>query len=797
MSNEQHNNFDKERFFNDPEYRRMIREKRKKNNEQTEQDTSAPDRSPKTFMSRIRNDYHRLLKYLGVYEWKRTITYVGGIVGVGILAMLIYLAYLVQGLPSIEQLENPQTSIASVVKSRDGLILDKYYTENRTYVPLDEISPHVVDALIATEDKRFYKHWGIDMVRTLAIPYYLIQGKVQGGSTISQQLARNLYKKIGRDFSVTRKLREMITAVQIEKNYTKREILEMYLNTVEFSNSAYGIEAAAQTHYNKPAKDLNILQAATMIGTLNAVYAYNPRINPERSKRRRNIVLGNMFNHGFITRQQFDKLSNEPIKLDYQPPSEAGHESRYFGEYVRQKVQKWTKENGYDLYKDGLTIYTTIDSRYQNYAEKALKTKLDSLQTLFEKEWTSYKGDYMDLYWKKFPLILKSYLRETDRYKNGFQNYHTKKESVVFDSLFADPAFIDSVKHARTRLEAGFVSIDPTNGHLLAWVGGSDYGDKQFDHVYQAKRQPGSTFKPFVYTVAIDNGYKPYHKFSKYPTKYYDRAGNVWNPKDPHIPKGPEMISLRQALARSLNNVTVRLLPEIAGAPGTNKLEDLMPAARKIKRMAENMGINMDGVKVYPSIALGTAPVSLLDLVSGYTTFANKGVHIDPMAITRIEDKEGNILKQYQTHSMREVISPETAYTMIDMLRGVIRGGKDFYGTGVRLRNTYNVRQDIAGKTGTTQDAADNWFVAMTPHIVMGAWVGGNDRRIRWPVNSRTGQGAHTALPIVGKFINYCTADKSVPWSYDGFEPPKGYVPPQPPKDEQSDKDKTKGRIGW
>ena len=727
---------------------------------------------------------------------------IAGILLVALVSGGLFLIYLVQGLPSIQELENPETAIASFVKSRDGVVLDKYYVENRNYVPIEDISPNVINALIATEDHRFFQHWGIDMIRTLAIPYHILRGSPQGGSTISQQLARNLYRQIGREFSVTRKLREMITAVQIEHNYTKREIIEMYLNTVEFSNSAFGIEAAAQTHYGKTAENLNVREGATLIGTLKAVYAYNPRLRPERAQFRRNIVLGQMHKRGFISEEQYEQLTAEPITLDYHPPSKTGRESRYLGEYVRQKVMEWTDENDYDLYSDGLNIYTTIDSRYQRYAEKALKTKLDSLQNIFVNEWTSPGGEYMDVLWERYPRFLKSFIRETDRYKNAFSKYNTDQESVVFDTLMADSTFVDSVKRARTRLEAGFVAIDPANGNIMSWVGGSDYGNVQYDHVYQMRRQAGSTFKPFVYAVAIDNGYKPYHKFSKYPSKYYDRSGNVWSPKDPDVPSGPEMVSLRQALARSLNNVTVRLLPEIAGHPGTNKLEDLYPAARKIKRMAVNLGINGDDMNAYPSIALGTAHVSLLELVSAYTTFANEGVHIDPIAITRIEDKEGNVLVEYHPDYKEEVISPETAYIMIDMLRGVIRGGENFrYGTGVRLQNIYGVRQDVAGKTGTTQNSADNWFVAMMPHLVMGAWVGGADRRIRFrtDLNYSIGQGARTALPIVGTFINYATSDESVPWSYDAFDPPKGFVMPEDPQEEENEeiKDEKKGQIGW
>jgi len=774
MSNSDYDN-DMDRYFNDPEYRRQKANEQNGNGDK-ESNGSSFDSNQKP-----------LLKWAAIAA------------GVLIIGLTGFGLYLMQGLPSIEDLENPQTAVASELVSRDGVVLDRYYTENRTYVPIEEISPHAIDALIATEDHRFYNHWGIDIQGIFAAIYQIVTtGDIRGASTISQQLARNLYKKIGREFSLIRKFREMITAIKIEQNYTKREIIEMYLNTVEFPNSAFGIESAAQTHYGKSAEDLTISESATLIGSLNAIYLYNPRINPENSQGRRNTVLSLLHKRGFIADPVYNKLRSEPITLDYHPPSQSGQENRYFGQYVRQKIQDWTEENGYNLYTDGLTIHTTIDSRLQRYAEQALRTKLDSLQTIYEDEWTSQGGDYMNRFWDKYPNFLREFIRETDRYKNAFSKYNTDQESVVFDTLMADKAFVDSVKRAKTRLEAGFVGIDPNNGNILAWVGGSNYGDVQFDHVYQSSRQAGSTFKPFVYSVAIDNGYKPYHKFSKYPSVFYDRAGNAWKPKDPSIPSGPKEVPLRQALARSLNNVTVRLLPELAGAPNTTKLEELEPAARKIKQMASNMGVDMSETPPYPSIALGTAEVSLLELVSAYTTFANEGVHIEPIAITRIEDKEGNVIKEYHENYTQEVISPETAYMMVDMMRGVIRGGEDYYGTGVRLRNTYGVRQDVAGKTGTTQNSADNWFVAMMPHITMGAWVGGSNRMIRFPtdLNYTIGQGARTALPIVGKFINLASSDPQAPWSYQAFESPPGFVMPEDP-DSSSQKDTGTGRIGW
>lgn len=784
MSDDKKEPIDHQRYFNDPEYRKKILKERKEKSN-SDSGNSYP------FSQLLRNQ-----------QVRTALKWIGSAAGILLLVVLSYVIYLFMGLPSADEFENPETAIASEVRSRDGVTLDKYFTENRKWVRYEDISPHVIDALVATEDHRFYNHWGMDMFRTLAIPWHLMNGRWQGASTISQQLARNLYKKIGQEFSVTRKFREMITAIQLERRYTKREIVEMYMNTVEFPNSTFGIEAAAQTHFGKPAKELTIPEAAVMIGSLKAIYTYNPRINPERSKGRRNIVLGQMHRRNFLTDNEYIALTEQPIELDYHPPFKTGRQSRYFGEYVRQQVQPWAEENGYDLYKDGLVIYTTIDSKLQKHAERAVKTKLDSLQIIFEAEWTSSGSDeYMDKLWDEYPMFLRSFIRETDEYKNGFAKYDTKIEKVVFDSLFAKPAFIDSVKRARTRLEAGFVAIEPANGNVLAWVGGTDYGNVQYDHVYQSRRQAGSTFKPFVYAVAIDNGYKPYHKFSKFPVTFRDRAGDIWNPKDQTVHDGPVDVSLREALARSMNNVTVRLLPEIAGAPGTNKLWELDPAARKIKQMASNLGIDMSSTPAYPSIALGTAEVSLLELTSAYTTFANAGVHIEPIAITRIEDKEGNILQEFHPEYTSEVISPETAYIITDMLRGVIRGGDGYHGTGVRLRNVYGVRQDVAGKTGTTNNAADNWFVAMMPHVVMGAWVGGKDRRVRFnqELSYSIGQGARSALPIVGTFINNVTADEDAFWKYDAFEPPPGFVMPEDPEKTRNEliKDKDKGKIGW
>lgn len=776
MSNSDFNN-EMDRYFNDPEYRRK----------NVKQDNDGENKhNTKSFFAGWNINTSDLSKWSGI---------IGGIV---VIAFTGFIIYLFSGLPSIEELENPKTAIASQVKSRDGVILDRFYTENRTYVSYEDISPHVINALVSTEDHRFYDHWGVDIQGIFAAVYQMVtSGDIRGASTISQQLARNLYKKIGREFSLIRKFREMITAVEIENNYTKREIIEMYLNTVEFPNSAFGIQSAARTHYGKEAKELTIPEAAMLIGSLQAVYRYNPRLNPELATGRRNTILMQLNKRGFIGDTAYTKLRKDSLALDYHPPSKTRRESKYFGQYVRQQVQDWAKENGYNLDTDGLTIYTTIDSRLQKYAQQAVETKLDSLQKVFVDEWTSPNGEYMDRLWNRYPQFLPSFIEETDRYKNGFSKYDTDQRSVVLEKLMQDEAFVDSVKRARTRLEAGFVGIDPSNGHVMCWIGGSNYGDVQFDHVYQAKRQAGSTFKPFAYTVAIDNGYKPYYKLSDSPHTFRQKNGKTWKVSNYGASSG-NMVTLREGLARSLNNVTVGLLPEIAGAPNTKSVEALLPAGRKIKQMAQNMGINLDGVEPYPSLALGTAEVSLLELTSAYTTFANRGVHIEPLAITRIEDKAGNVVKEYQPEHRQEVISPETAYIMIDMMRGIIRGGEGYYGTGVRLQSRYHIKQDMAGKTGTTQNAADTWFMGMTPHIVMGAWVGGADRRVRFPVTSRTGQGARTALPMVGRFMNLASADPEAPWGYDPFEPPPGFVLPTERTESQNNGNNTgTGRIDW
>ncbi|MCH8568295.1 MAG: transglycosylase domain-containing protein [Balneolales bacterium] len=775
--------YDEERYLNDPDYRREISARRK------------AEESKETAVKNSKKSY---LDFFIATPMRVLVSSLSVLILISLLVATIFLFYLLQGLPSIEELENPRTDIASFVLSRDGETLDTYFIENRRFVTIDEISPHTVNALIATEDHRFYNHWGIDMRRTLAIPYHVLRGAPQGGSTISQQLARNLYRSIGREVSVTRKLSEMLTAIQIERNYTKAEIIQMYLNTVEFSNSAFGIESAARTHFNKSARDLNVEESATLIGSLQAVSRFNPRLSPVSSQRRRNIVLSQMNRRGFISDAEFSELAAIPIELDYQRPRAATRQSRYFGEYVRQQVTRWADENGYDLFRDGLVIHTTIDAHMQRHAERVMEVKIDSLQQEFVRVWGGDrgKGDFMPRYFERFQRHLDEFVRESGEFQMAVRELGMSREAA-FDSLMADTDFVDKIKRSRVRLEGGFVAIEPGTGHVLAWVGGTDYSTIQRDNVVGLNRQAGSTIKPFVYALAIDNGYQPYHEFSRFPISFRDRQGGIWAPNDMSIAPGPEMVPMREALARSLNNVTVRLLPEIAGAPDTDQLEDLFPAARQIAEMARRMGIK-SRMEAVPSIALGTGHVNLLELVNSYATFANSGVYMDPVAILRIEDREGNVLYEAPPQMQQEVLSPVTAYVMVDMMRGVISGGEWGHGTGVRMRNM-GIRQDVAGKTGTTNNAADNWFIGMFPHVVAGAWVGGEDRRIRFPERSLIGQGARTALPIVAEWAIRVRDDDTGNWSFDAFEQPAGYVP-EPPRDQRRqsrEESERRGRIGW
>ncbi len=722
----------------------------------------------------------------------------------GTLIVGAYLLSLSDDLPSLEQLENPDFQLATVAYTADGIELQRYARQNRSWAHYENISPSVVDALVSTEDHRFRNHWGIDIIRTLAIPYHVLRGDPQGGSTLSQQLARNLYnEEIGREVTVPRKLKEMVTAVQLERRYTKREIIEMYLNTVAFGNNAFGIDAASRTFFGKAPADLDVLEGATLVGMLQAITRYNPVRNPENARRRRNVVLSQMVKRDTITREYYEAHREDSVKTNYQSSEITQGLAPYFAEYVRNWTTDWGRENGFDIYADGLVVYTTLDSRLQELAQKSVARYMQPLQKVVDYEWSRASGyelstgleayesakDYkpFEYYWKSNPSTVDSFVRETERYRKLRRNGQERDEAVA--TLRRNEAFMDSLQLAKTRLETGVVSIEPRTGFVKAWVGGRDLATDWFDHVAIAKRQPGSTFKPFVYTAAIDNGYSPLHELKDTTFTHVDGLGNVWNPGNSRLDStgSGQYYTLREGLARSKNTVTGRLV--------------LLVSPREVAFYARRMGIQ-SRLEEVPSIALGTSDVTLLELTSSYSTLASGGEYHEPTVVTRIEDRYGNVLYE-AVPKPQMAISQETAYTVLDMMRDVIR-----YGTGVRIRGQFGLGAfDLAGKTGTTQNNADGWFVAMHPELVTGAWVGFNDRRIAFR-SDWWGQGAHNALFIVGDFLQNALMGDDPQLSNARFPTPAdlglsigatGAIGEDGDENDLNRKDqrRERGRVGW
>ncbi|NBC15831.1 MAG: PBP1A family penicillin-binding protein [Bacteroidetes bacterium] len=724
---------------------------------------------------------------------------VGLVLFVG-FGLLLYLGILMAAgqTPSVEAIENPNLNLATVAYTADGKELARYGRQNRSWVTYDEISPNVIGALVATEDHRFYDHWGIDLFRTFSAIAQTLLGDVQGGSTITQQLARNLYNdQIGFDRSPTRKLKEMVTAIQLERQYTKKEIIEMYLNTVPFRHNAYGIEAAARTYFSKPASELNVKEAGILIGMLKANTRYDPIRNPENAKLRRNVVMRQMTKHDYLDPAAYDTLRTQPIETDFRGSDVTDSFAPYFAEHVRLWLNDWSERSGVDVYAEGLVVYTTLDSTMQDLAQTAVGEQMEGLQAVVDYEWSRasnwHLGGELSLYtrqtdyepwahfWAAKRDLARQFIRETDHYRQLRQDGVGQDAAV--DRLLDDPAFMDSLKAEKTRLEAGFVALDPRNGHVKAWVGGRNLKVDRYDHVAIAKRQPGSTFKPFVYTAAIDNGYPATYRLRDSLFTYRDAAGNVWQPQNSGGDISGRWMTLAEGLARSKNTITGQLILEIE--PSTAAF------------YARRMGIQSDLEEV-PSLALGTSDVTLLEMTSAYATLANGGLYYAPTVVTRIEDRAGNVLYE-ATPTPREALSEETAYTVVSMMRNVI---EQSYGTGQRIQWQFGLdAYDFAGKTGTTQNSADNWFMLMHPELVTGAWVGFNDQRVTFRSNW-WGQGAHTALFLVGDFLR--RVDQSDAVKLDAsktFPSPSAFgVPEYNPTDaferdaaEQSDD----GRVGW
>ena len=674
-------------------------------------------------------------------------------------------------LPKIEDLQNPKTLLATEVYSADMKVLGKYYAENRTNVKFKDISPNVVNALIATEDARYYDHSGVDiysLFRAITGPL-LRRSNTGGGSTITQQLAKMLFPReegMSKYQLIVKKVKEWIVAVQLERQYTKEEIIALYLNKFDYVNNAVGIKSAAEIYFGTTPDSLRLEQAAMLVGMAKNPALFNPKRFREKSEGRRNTVLQQMLKYDYLTKAQCDSLQKIPLKLNFHAEDHNEGPAPYFREYIRDVfLKKWTEENPkpdgtkYDVYRDGLKIYTTIDSRMQRYAEEAVKEHLTDLQESFNKElknkknapfaWNVNKAEIDDLMnqgmkrSERYRVLKKAGMSEEDIMKN----FKIKVAMTVFSwnkEIDTTMSPWDSIRYYKGFLQTGFMSIEPQTGYIKAWVGGNNHKFFQYDHVQIGHaRQVGSTFKTFVYALAIQEGYSPCYRLPNVKTCIDMPAGQPQY--CPENAAGEEklngkILTLQQALAYSINYVSAYLIKQF----GPQAVADL----------AHRMGV-VSQIDPIPSICLGTPEISVFEMVGAEATFANKGTWIQPTFITRIEDKNGKVLADFSPKT-EEVMSEEKAYVMLQLMKGVVE-----IGTGIRLRYRYKLMNPIAGKTGTTQHNSDGWFMGITPDLVSGCWVGAEDRSVHFDHGDQ-GQGAQMALPIWAKYMQKIYADKTL-----------------------------------
>ena len=738
-------------------------------------------------------------KKKGGNPFKATLRLFWAVFAFGILSVITLFSSAALGLlgqmPELKQLENPKTNLATQILSSDGVVLGKFYfNDNRTPIAFDALPKNLVNALIATEDERFFSHSGIDLKGTLRALAYM--GKKGGASTISQQLARQLFVGVrsrNKVEAVLQKFKEWVLAVQLERRYTKKEIIAMYLNIYDFGYSADGVQSAAKIYFNTTPKALSIEQSATLVGMLKNSSLFNPLRRPERVEKRRNVVLNQMKRNGFISEVELDSLKQIPLEIDYTPDSHREGLATYFRAYLQQFMRKWTKNNpkpdetNYDIFRDGLRIYTTIDSRLQQIGETAVNAHMANLQEEFFLQNTpkaNPTAPFLDLREGEIDTLLQNKARRSERWRKMrasgkdedaiWASFQKPVEMEVFswkgdrDTLMSP---LDSIRYYKHFLRASMMSMNPLTGHVKAWVGGFNYKHFQYDQVYQGRRQIGSTFKPFLYATAIDQlrlspcDILPDALFCIEPMKH----GNVdaWCPKNSGDKYG-RMRTLKNALANSVNTVSARLMDRVGPRPVIN--------------LARKMGIT-SYLPAVPSIALGTPDISLLEMVGAYSAFANKGIYVKPIMISRIEDKNGTVLFEVVPET-RDVLSQESAYITIDLLKGVTEAG-----SGIRLRHQgadehnyayknvvtgypYQFENPIAGKTGTTQNQSDGWFMGMVPNLVTGVWVGGEDRAVHFK-DIAFGQGATMALPIWAMYMRDAYAIPELGISMEDFEAPE------------------------
>jgi penicillin-binding protein 1A len=719
-----------------------------------------------------------------------------------IWSVSVNLGGLYGGLPSLKDLEKPDSDLSSELYSADGMLLGKYFRYNRTSTSYNELSSELIETLLVTEDIRFAKHSGIDL-RGLGrvFVYSIVLGRnAGGGSTITQQLAKNLFNTRTDQYNgllsdipgigiVIVKIKEWIVAVYLEKFYTKEEILAMYLNTAEFGSNAYGIQVAAQTYYNKLPIELNHNESAILVGLINKPTKFNPFFNPENAKAKRTEVLYNLYKYNKITLEDFDSLNNADFGLQYMVANHNEGPATYFRTVIRNFLMDWCKERGYDLFADGLKIYTTIDSRMQNYAEMAVAEHMSALQATFDEHWKG-KNPWIDEKGREIPNFIESAIKRTAQYDYYKNRYKGNKDSIEYmlnkkvqTTVFSWTGDIDtlmsaydSLKYYKRFLQAGFMSMDPNNGHIKAWVGGINHQYFKYDHVKQGKRQPGSTIKPLVYAVAIENGYSPCYPVIDAPV-VFDMPGQdppFWQPENAEGRWTGETMTIRKAMANSVNSITAFMMKKLG--------------PEKVVEMAQRLGITSDLAPV-PALCLGAGgDVSLYELLGAYSTFVNKGVWTEPLYITRIEDQNGAIIQEFVPKKV-EALNEETAYLMLHMLKGAT---EEPGGTALGLKWELRNENEIGAKTGTTQNASDGWFMGVTRNLVSGSWVGGDERSIHfrsWVM----GQGARTSMPIFEKYMTQVYNDTELNIKKGPFDRPlkslsieidcKRYDPNYAPKD--------------
>ena len=639
-----------------------------------------------------------------------------------LMAAALYIAVHVPLTPDVANVQKAKYEHPSVVLTADGKELAVFKHANRVWVKLADISPNVLNALIATEDRKFFDHKGLDLWRTLGAALHTARGDLQGGSTITQQLARNLYpEEIGRAPTIERKIKEAITALKIESAYSKQEILETYLNTVPFLYNAYGIEMAARTYFDKSAGELGVLESATLIGMLKGTSYYNPVLNPERAVQRRNTVLAQMVKDQKLAPGEFEALKSQPLGLDFERQSEHLGPAPHLAQQLRRWLISWADRKGYNIYADGLVVQTTVDSRLQAMATEALTRQADKLQLIADKAWGKRAGSNK--------ALLQDFVRETEAYRSARAS--GLSDELALKKVEGNSDFMQALWREKTTLQAAFLALEPATGQVKAWVGSRDFEHDQFDHVQQARRQPGSTFKPFVYGAAFEQGISPMEIFIDEAVAIPLTDGTVWKPGDVHDTSGLPT-TLRDGLIFSKNTITAQLMQRVGPA--------------RVAQVAYAMGVRQSKLDAVPSLALGTSPVTLKEMVSAYGTIANSGSYVEPVLVTSVRNRTGTVLEQFNPAPPEPGLSSPAAQTLLDVMRGVVDKG-----TGAGIRSRYGLKGDLAGKTGTTQDNTDGWFILIHPNLVGGAWVGFNDNRIT--MQDSWGQGAHNALHIVGDFF--------------------------------------------